>query len=86
MSEAEKIDRLLDLCARNDAWIQHYGPMLEGIHRATYGYNGTPGITTRLDRVEQREAWRGKLLWVAISAAAALWAKQLAALFGWRVE
>ena len=34
------------------------------------GTNGQPGIVVRLDRLEQAESRRSRLLWVAVSAAA----------------
>lgn len=41
------------------------------------GTNGQPGIVVRLDRLEQSEGRRSKLLWLAVGAALAALAKSL---------
>lgn len=50
-------------------------------HHATLYGNGAPGLKTRLDRLEQTEATRSKLVWVAITAAGTAFVKSLASWF-----
>lgn len=46
-------------------------------HSTLYG-NGAPGLKTRLDRLEQTEATRSKLVWLAITAAGTAFLKSIA--------
>ena len=49
-------------------WEDTVSKTLTAIDRHIRG-NGDPGINMRLDRIEQREAGRARLLWVAIATA-----------------
>jgi hypothetical protein len=66
------ITLLSDASTRQRVWQESVSEALNG--------NGHPGIKTRLDRLEQAQVSRSKLLWAAISFAvtalcAALWDK-----------
>ncbi len=57
-------------CAEQDAWQTDMGKAVRRIDENLRG-NGKPGINMRLDRIEQREKGRARLMWVAVTAAVA---------------
>tara|TARA_R110002020_G_scaffold47968_6_gene137164 strand:+ start:343 stop:633 length:291 start_codon:yes stop_codon:yes gene_type:complete len=63
-------------CDMQDVWQCEMRLAVDGIDEALRG-NGKPGVNMRLDRVEQREVSRGRLLWVAIAAVVGGWVKML---------
>ena len=54
---------------------------LQDEHHTTLYGNGAPGLKTRVDRLEQTEATRSKLVWIAVTAAGTALAKSIASWF-----
>jgi len=53
---------------QNDEQLSRLEDKLEKIQHRLWG-NGSLGITTRIDRLEQREVRRDRVIWSVISAA-----------------
>lgn len=73
-------ERLASHVTSNGAWQQRVESKLRGIDVSLRGNGDSPGLGTRLDRIEQREAGRTKLVWVAVTAATgalAAWIKDI---------
>ena len=66
---------------REEAWQKDTTRALQGIDSALRGDNKTTGINVRLDRIEQREAGRSRLAWIAIGTAAASFAGWIKTMF-----
>jgi hypothetical protein len=62
---------------RSDEWREAAARKLESIDHELRGNGSRPGINVRLDRIEQRETTRAKLLWVTATAVVGSWVKML---------
>lgn len=61
--------------ARIEVHLAQLSDQLARMNTLLVGVNGSPGIVVRLDRLEQSEGRRTKLVWLALGAAASACAK-----------
>ena len=80
MLEKEIIERL----TRIEGQVAEVREDTTELRRGVFGYNGTPGLMTRIDRIEQAERRRAWTIRALFTAVLALIASSIAAALGMR--